>query len=177
MEVLKCNAEFNKIYYIEIEGSLRQCKLIRTELSRALSEIPVYVLDVAQMGVTRIKAERFRHFDKWYHKSEIQSVLYESIEDYRNGKPITDNYGSTGNCYNSDFIEPLFTRCSPCNCGGYIYTWKWDGCKACRYAVNTANAEWSWDASGFHCGLNDMKDCYRTEQECIKANDIKVVTF
>jgi hypothetical protein len=173
MEILKCNADYNKVYYVEINGSLRQCKLIRTESSR----IPVYVLDVAQTGVIKIKADRFNHFDKWYHKSEIPSILYESIEDYRNGKPITDEYGSTGNCYNSGFINKLFKHHTHCNCGGYTYTWKWDGCKAIRHIVNMNKVQWSWDAEGFHCELNDMPDCYRTGEECIKNNEVMVVKF
>jgi hypothetical protein len=103
--------------------------------------------------------------------------LYESIEDYRNGKPITDEYGDTGNCYNSKFIEPLFKTCSTCNCGENVYTWKWDGCKAVQYIVNMNNAYWYWDADGFHCNLNDEQGRYRTEEECIKNNEVSVVTF
>lgn len=174
MEILKCNADFNKVYYVEIDGSLRQCKLIRTESTNI---VPIYVLDVAQKGIVKISAERFRHFDKWYHKSEIPSILYESVEDYRKGKPITDEYGSTGNCYNSRFIEPLFKTCSTCNCGGGVYFWKWDGCKAVKYIVNMNNAVWHWDVNGFHCELNELQDCYRTQKECIENSEVSVVTF
>lgn len=174
MEILKCNADYNKIYYVDINGRLRQCKLIRTESAQ---KYPVYVLDVAQIGVVRIEAERFRHFDKWYHSSKIPSILYESVEDYRNGKPIIDEYGDTGNCYNSRFIEPLFKTCSTCNCGGLVNTWKWDGCKAVKHVVNMQNAVWHWDADGFHCNLNDLYGCYRTKEECIKNNEVSVVTF
>lgn len=173
MEILKCNADYNKVYYVEIKGALRQCKLIRTESSK----IPVYVLDVAQMGEVRIPAERFNNFDKWYRHSEIPSILYESIEDYRKRKPIIDNYGSTNNCYNSVFISNLFKYHKPCNCGGSTYTWKWNGCKAVKHIVNTSDVTWYWDANGFHCNLNDMQDCYRTEEECIKNSEVSVVTF
>lgn len=175
MEILKCNADYNKVYYVEIYGALCQCKLIRTESSTPTT--PVYVLDVAQRGLMRIQAYRFHHFNKWYHSSKIPSILYESVEDYRNGNPITDNYGSMSNCYNAGFIEPLFKHYSTCNCGGLVFTWKWDGCKAVRCIVNMKNVRWFWDADGFHCNLNDMIDCYRTEEECVKNNEVSVVTF
>lgn len=174
MEILKCNADYNKIYYVNINGGLRQCKLIKTE---STPNAPAYVLNVAQMGVVRIRVDRFRLFDKWYHSSKIPSILYESVEDYRNNKPIIDNYGSTSNCYNSGFIEPLFKSCSTCNCGGSVYTWKWDGCKATQYIVNTNNICWYWDINGFHCGLNEMSDCYRTEKDCVDNNKVEVITF
>lgn len=173
MEILKCNADFSKIYYVEINGSLHQCKLLRTESAN----IPLYVLDVAQIGIAKIKVRRFEHFNKWYHCSKIPSILYKSIEDYRNNNPIIDNYGGTDNCYNSGFIMPLFKRCSTCNCGGSVYTWKWDGCKAVKHIVNMSKVTWYWDADGFHCNLNDMQDCYRTQEECIKNNEVMVVKF
>lgn len=174
MEILKCNAEYNKVYYVELYNVLHQCKLIRTESS---TNIPVYVLDVAHKGVVRVQANRFNHFDYWYRRSKIPSILYESVEDYRNGKPITDEYGSTSNCYNRKFIEPLFKTCSTCNCGGAVYAWRWDGCKAVEYIINTKRVSWTWDAYGFHCELNDLDGYYRTERECIENNKISVITF
>lgn len=80
MEILKCNADYNKIYYVDINGGLRQCKLI-------------------------------------------------------------------------------------------------DGCKAVKHIVNINNACWHWDVYGFHCNLNDLYGCYRTKEECIKNNEVSVVTF
>lgn len=174
MEILKCNADYNKVYYVELYNVLHQCKLIRTESS---TNIPVYVLDVAQRGLVRIQADRSNHFNKWYYNSEIPSILYESIEDYRKRKPITDNYGSTDNCYNSVFISKLFKYHKPCNCGGSTYTWKWNGCKAIRYIVSMNKVSWSWDANGFHCELNELQNCYRTEGECIADNSVEVITF
>lgn len=175
MEVLKCNAEFNRVYYVEVNGSLRECKFIRTEGGGQLT--PYYVLDIALMGKVKIQANRQRFFDKWYYSSKIPSILYESVEDFRNNNPIMDEYGSTGNCYNSTFIVPLFKKCSTCNCGGSVYLWKWDGCKAVEYIVSMNNVVWNWDAEGFHCNLNNMTECYRSEQECIKNNEVKVVKF
>lgn len=174
MEILKCNADYKKVYYVEFEGQLCQCKLIRTE---SMCNTPVYVLNVAQKGVVKIKALRTRYFDQWYHHSEIPSILYDSVEDYRRGKPITDNYGSTSNCYNTPFIDKLFTRCKPCNCGGSTITWKWDGSKAIEHIVILEKVSWHFDAEGFHCILNEFGDCYRTREECEKNNTISVVTF
>lgn len=59
MEILKCNADFSKIYYVEINGSLHQCKFIRTESS---AKIPLYVLKVAKIGVVTIEASRMSFF-------------------------------------------------------------------------------------------------------------------
>lgn len=174
MEILKCNADYNKIYYVEIEGSLYQCRLMRTE-SRAF--VPMYVLDVAQLGLVRIPVKRLLHFDRWWRDSTIPSILYESAEDYRNGKPITDEYGSTSNCYNIPFVCPLFKCVSTCNCGGSVITWRWNGCKAIQHIVKTQDIAWHWDSKGFHCILNDLKDCYRTKEECEKCNTVNVVTF
>jgi hypothetical protein len=125
----------------------------------------------------RIQADRFHYFDKWYHTSKIPSILYESVEDYRNGRPITDEYGSASNCYNSKFIEPLFKTCSTCNCGGSVYTWKWDGCKAVKHIVHTSKVTWYWDADGFHCVLNELEDFYKTQHDCEVNNKISAVTF
>ena len=175
MEILKCNAEYNKVYYVEIEKVLYQCKLIGTEIG---VRSPLYVLDVAKKGIVKIETNnRHRYFDQWYRNSTIPSILYESVEDYRNGKPIIDNYGSTNNCYNAPFIDKLFKHHKPCNCGGSIITWKWDGCKAVQYIVNMNSVCWYWDSNGFHCNLNDEQGCYRTKEECLKKNEISVVTF
>lgn len=174
MEILKCNADYNKVNYVEYEGQLYQCKLIRTE---SASDTPVYVLNIAQKGIVKIPANRNLHFNEWYRGSKIPSILYASIEDYQNGTPITDEYGSMSNCYNSKFIEPLFKTCQTCNCGGGVYLWKWNGSKAVEHIVNMQNAVWYWDNEGFHCNLNDMIGCYRTKEECEKNNTISVVTF
>jgi hypothetical protein len=181
MEILKCNAEFDKVYYVEYRGGLRQCKFIRTESGNSHNRyIPCYVLDVAGLGEMRFEFPRQNLFDSWYRTSTAPSILYESVESYRMRKPIIDNYGSTGNAYNCRFIEPLFRHHSTCNCGGYTYTWKWDGCKAVCYTIeNMSKIPWTWDKDGFHCTLNDERNsgCFRSEKECIAANKIQVVTF
>lgn len=182
MEILKCNADFDKVYYVEYNNKLCQCKLIKTESGGYANRYtPVYVLNVAGVGEVRFLFPRHNRFDSWYHTSKTPSILYESIEDYRKGKPIEDNYGGTDNAYNSKFIEPLFKHHSTCNCGGSTYTWKWDGCKAVCYEVrDTFKIPWTWDKEGFHCILNDdeyYSDCFRSKEECSDANMIKTVTF
>lgn len=174
MEILKCNADYNKIYYVESKGQLYQCTFIRTELK---SGTPVYVLNIAQRGIVKIPANRTLHYNQWYRNSKIPSILYESVEDYRNHTPIIDDYGSTCNCYNTPFVDKLFKRCKTCNCGGSTITWKWSGCKAVRHIVPLKNISWHWDVTGFHCELNDLKDCYRTKEECEKNSLMTVVTF
>ena len=176
MDILKCNAENNKIYYVVFQNALRECKFIKTIGNG--NNTPMYVLNIANIGIVSIQALRQKDFDNWYHNTKIQSVLYESIENYQNNKPIIDDYGSTGNCYNHNFIRPLFKFHQPCNCGGLTNTWKWNGYKAVEYVVNLHNVEWSWDNNnGFQCSLNEQIECYKTEQECINNNNIRVITF
>lgn len=175
MEILKCNADYNKVYYVVYENTLRQCKFIKTIGNGDC--IPMYVLNIAQIGIVNIQAPRQSEFNSWYHSSKIKSILYESVEDYRNNKPIIDEYGSTSNCNNSKFLRPLFKFHRPCNCGGSTYTWKWNGFQADSYIVNLRNVEWSWDNNGFQCSLNNHVDCYKSEEDCIKNNQIAIVTF
>lgn len=180
MEILKCNADFDKVYYVEYRGTLRQCRLVRTQAGNPTNRYtPVYVLDVAGVGEVVFAFPRQQRFDTWYRTSRTPSILYESIEDYRKGKPIEDNYGSTGNAYNCRFIEPLFRYHSPCNCGGDTYTWRWNGVKAVCYSVDMSGVYWTWDRNGFHCALNDSPDAdgFRTRKECEDANKVEVVKF
>jgi hypothetical protein len=175
MEILKCNAEYDKIYYVVYQNTLRQCKFIQTK--GTAHTIPMYVLNIAQIGIVSIQAPRQSQFNSWYHSSKIPSILYESVEDYRKNKPIIDEYGSMSNAYNGKFINSLLKYYQACNCGGLTYTWKWNGYKAVKHIANLRNVEWFWDNNGFQCPLNEQIDCYKTEQDCIKHNQIQIVTF
>ena len=174
MEILKCNAEFNKIYYVEYNNTLCQCKFIQTYGTDTQC---YYILDIAGFGIQRIPYKRQLHFDKWYHTSETDSILYQSIEDYKKHKPIKDNYGSTSNGYNCDFIRPLFKYVSPCHCGGYTYTWKWNGVRAVEYIVSLKNEYWFWDNNGFHSTLNHLSGSYKSAKECEMNSKLKITTF
>lgn len=175
MDILKCNADTNKIYYVVYENTLRQCKFIKTIGNG--HNIPMYVLDIANVGIVSIQALRMEEFNSWYHKSQIPSILYESVEDFRKNKPIIDQYGSTSNCNNSKFLRPLFKFHRPCNCGGDTYTWKWNGYKAIQYYVDLDNINWYWDNNGFQCSLNEEIEHYKSEEDCMKHNQIQIVTF
>lgn len=175
MEILKCNAECGKIYYVEYNNQICECKFIQTfGTSNGQS---YYILDIAGFGIQRIAYKRQLHFDKWYHTSETDSILYNSIEDYKNHKPIKDNYGSTSNAYNSSFISPLFKSVSTCNCGGSVYTWKWNGVRAVEYIVSLKNEHWFWDNNGFHSTLNNLSGCYKSAKECEMNSKLKISTF
>ena len=50
MEILKCNAEYDKVYYIVFENALRQCKFIKTIGNG--NSIPMYVLNIAKLLLT-----------------------------------------------------------------------------------------------------------------------------
>lgn len=174
MYILKCNAEFDKVYYVELDNTLFQCKLIRTE--GGPETYPVYVLDVATKGETRVKMRRV-YIDVWYKTSKIPSVLYESVDDFRNDTPITDNCGLTSNCYNRQFTEPLFKNCTLTSSSAQVAAWKYTGCKAAEVRLTGDVMYWTWDRDGFHCGVNDIPGIYRTKEECEDANKINIVTF
>ena len=175
MEILKCNATTEKVYYVVYQNALRECQFIKTMGNG--DSIPMYVLNIANVGIVKIEALRQQDFHNWYHNSTINSVLYESVDDYRNKKPLIDNYGSTGNCYNGKFIRPLLQFHEPCNCGGLTYTWKWNGYQAVKYITILSDIEWSWDNQGFHCSLNEQMNCYKSEKECNDYNQIRVIRF
>lgn len=179
MEILHCTADFNKVYYVEYKGALRQCKLICTKFD-GLGGYPEYVLEVAGEGIVSIEFDRKGLKDSWYYKTTAPSILYEDVDSFLNNRPIEDEYGTTNNCRNSKFLEPLFQYHTPCNNEGSIYTWKWNGTKA-ELIVHNNDHEipWSWDKDGFHCELNShwYKDCYRSKEECERNNEIKIVTF
>ena len=90
MEILKCNAECGKIYYVEYNNQICECKFIQTFGTGTQC---YYILDIAGFGIQRIAYKRQLHFDKWYRTSETDSILYQSIEDYKKHKPI--NYSNT----------------------------------------------------------------------------------
>lgn len=172
--VLKCNAEFNKIYYVKYQNSLRECKFIRTE---GYNYKCYYVLNIAGVGIINIEHNpNHNSYPDWWRTSLTPGILYESIDAYRKQTPITDNYGTTENAYNHRFIQPLFPNYSVCNCGGGIYTWKWDGCQANRYKI-TGHVSWKWDEDGFTSNLCFREDCFPSKSSCEEANQIEVVKF
>lgn len=175
MEILHCTAEYDKVYYVEYEGALHECELIATE--SGCGTPPVYILDIAGIGIVRIPFQRENEFFRWYDRSRAHGILYETVEDFRNDKPIIDEYGSTDNAYNSWFICPLFSTCDPCNCGGDTYTWSWDGTKAVKYIVNWNSCRWIWDRQGFRCSINEKEGWYASKEACEKANTINIVKF
>lgn len=175
IRILKCNAEYGKIYYVEYKGSIRQCKLVRTE-SEGYGAC--YVLNIAGIGEARISAKADGLYNNWWNTSQIESVLAASPEDLIRKRYLTDNYGTTANAYNSRFIEPYFPGYSVCGCGGGIYFWKWNGVRPALYQVN-GDYSWTIDEDGFHCVLNEMNcERCRTEKECLEKNrKTEVITF
>ena len=67
MEILKCNADTTKIYYVVYKNALRRCKFIKSIGNG--NSIPMYVLDIANIGIVNIQALRQKEFNSWYHKS------------------------------------------------------------------------------------------------------------
>jgi hypothetical protein len=166
VSILKSNAEYGKTYLVEMDG-LRECKLLGT-----MGDVTgcYYLLNVAGIGERKVKFQPYRDYPDWWYTSTTKGILYESIEDFRNNRPIIEQYGSTVNAYNSRFVEQLFPNLSVCGCGGGIYTWSWDNNKAVRYMV-TGGISWKWDKDGFWYSLSNRDDWYKTKKECEKANE------
>lgn len=171
IDVLKCNADFDKIYYIEYAGAVRQCKLIGTA---GVGRRAWYILNVA--GAGEVKIEPYED-SSWWYSSKRRSILAETAEDVSRGKFIEDSYGSTFNGYNYGFIKDFFPNYNVCGCGGGIGFWRWNGIRPTYYSVC---GEYSWhiDRDGFHCSLNDISNRFPTEQACrASVSRMDVVEF
>lgn len=66
---------------------------------------------------------------------------------------------------------------STCNCGGNVYAWKWNGCRAVEYIIPLKNEYWFWDNNGFHSRLNDLSGYYKSAKECEMNSKLKISTF
>jgi hypothetical protein len=177
MNILKCVAEYDKVYYVVYKNKIHQCKFIATELVNGEA---CYILDVAGVGTISIP-NRIPSGGGWWNSSRCESILAESPEDIRRGKYLLDWYGTTNNAYNSRFLEPLFPHYDVCVCGGGILFWEWDGIKAVCYRVQeNVPIYWRYDKDGFHCSLNrmpDIEDRYPSRKACEDAHEPEVVTF
>lgn len=175
VSILKSNAEYGKTYLVEMDG-LRECKFLGTFGNKNKC---VYRLNVAGKGEVCVEFRpRFNCSPDWYHTSMTKGILYESVADFRKDNPIIEQYGDTGNAYNSRFIEQLFPNLSVCGCGGGIYTWSWSNNKAVRHMV-TGDISWKWDKDGFWYSCSNKDDWYKTKEECEKANkdNITIIKF
>lgn len=173
MHILKCTAEYGKVYYIEF-GGVRQCRLVATE-SDGTTEY--YVLDIAGLGIRHVCPKSKGLSTNWWHTSQIDSVLAETPEDLSRRRFLKDWYGSTANAYNSRFIEPFFPNYSVCGCGGGIHFWTWNGTRPELQSVSSPCA-WRINQEGFHCVLNENTEGrFRSEKECRAHNQINVITF
>lgn len=175
MYVLQSSADFNKVYYVEYQGAIRQCKLISTQGRGSLCE---YRLNVAGIGEVLIPF-RPKESDNWWYNSQVKSILAETPEDLRRGKFVIDSYGSTGNAYNYRFLKPFFPNYDVCICGGGIIFWEWNGMRAVCYSVK-GEFPWFIDEKGFHCALNAKEMVtgrYDEKDKCEKEHTPEVVTF
>lgn len=176
VSILKSNAEYGKSYYVDFNG-LRECKFLGTQ-GRS-SSCPCYHLDIAGIGETLVRfSPSHDSFLKWWNTSKTNGILYESVEDFRKGNPIVEDYGTTANAYNSGFLSPLFPHFKVCGCGGGIYSWRWYDNRATLFAINT-EVVWSWNKDGFMCNIErdtDGRD-YSSKESCESANEVEVIKF
>ena len=175
IDILKCSADYDKFYYIEYEGAIRQCRLLATE---GTGRQAYYILEIAGIGIKKIKPKD-GHQSNWWNTSTVESVLAESPELLSKRKFINDQYGSTCNAYNSAFVAPFLPNYSVCGCGGGIHFWKWNGIRPELYNVE-GSIRWRIDRKGFHCNLNDQpEERYSSKKKCEEAhkNDLKFIKF
>lgn len=165
IDILKCSADFDKVYYIEFEGAIRQCKLLATE---GTGKQAYYVLDIAGIGTRKVMPKK-GHGSNWWYTSTIESILAESPEHISKRLYIKDQYGSTCNAFNSSFMEPFFPNYNVCGDGGGIYFWKWNGIRPELFKV-TGDISWRMDRKGFHCILNDQTEGrFSRKKKCEEA--------
>lgn len=175
INILKCSADYNKIYYIEYEGAIRQCRLLATE---GTDRQAYYVLEIAGIGIRKIEPKD-KDTQSWWYSSTIESVLAKSPKHLSNKKYLKDKYGSTNNSYNSPFVSPLLPNYSVCDCEAGIHYWKWNGIRPELNSVE-GSVNWRIDSKGFHCSLNDHpEERYSTKIRCEDAhkNDYKIIKF
>lgn len=186
MEILKVNAIIGEKYFIEWHGALRQCVFHGT---RGKNCKAYYMLDIAGIGEKEIPFNRIGEFNNWYYGSKCNSILYESIENYKIHQPITAMYGADDNCYNSSFMSLYFPNLNICQCGGAVTAWAFDGVKPVKVYVSL-NTEWNYTET-FHYKIDDIlcfqidnfknkmdaSKVYKTAKECEIANQITIVAF
>ena len=80
INILKCSADYNKIYYIEYEGAIRQCRLLATE---GTDEQAYYVLEIAGIGTRKIEPKD-KDTQSWWYSSTVESVLAKSPKHLSN---------------------------------------------------------------------------------------------
>ncbi len=194
MEILKVNYEIGKKCFMRFNNAFRECIFLGTKgvKNEKGCVVSYYILNIAGVGETLVKFDRFNQFDKWYHSTLCNTILYPTLEDCKNKTNcITAMYGSTDNCYNGKFMKQFFPECSVCNCGGTIYGWAWNGTDAVVVSCRLTSAEYSIDENGFHkegrvmscsytdsynfCG--DLGKIYPTKAACIAEHEANVVTF
>jgi hypothetical protein len=177
MNILQSTAEYGKTYYVEYDRAIRQCRLIATH---GTYNGEWYTLEVAGVGEVDILLRLPMTLSGgWWYSSKTPSILAESPEDIRNGRFLTDNYGSTDNAYNYEFMKQFLPNYEPCVSGGGITFWAWDGVRAKRH-YESKEFPWRIDAKGFHCSINakSLTDGrYDSKDACEKANQPVVVTF
>lgn len=175
MTILQSSADYDKVYYVEYQGVIRQCRLIATQGRGHHCE---YRLEVAGVGEVLVPF-RPKESDRWWYCSKVQSILAESPEDLRRGKYLEDSYGTTQNAYNERFLQPFFPNYKVCICGGGIIFWEWDGVRA-RCYYEKGEFPWFIDREGFHCSINApvlTEGRYGDPDECERANTPEVITF
>ena len=165
---------FNKFFYIELQGALRECyiKKVVTEYNGYYLYSSI-VLNLADMGEYTLDA----------NKSIAQSnawKLYLSVGDYKDKK-----YYDNKQCMNDVEVHQIFNRIlgkecikiDRCNGDRCLSTYKWNGVKPIEVYPKLPNVIIQ-DVNGFHFDIDcELPQYYASKEECEKDNTIKVINF
>lgn len=193
MEILKLQGvKCGDKCYVKYDGAIRECMFNGT---RTTESGVAMMLNVAGIGKMNLLFPRFATFNLWYHGKPAPVGLFRTLDDAKSNKSILGMYGTTDNCYNSNFMQPFFSNVSVCNCGGSNYAWWWDGTDAVSVFVALPSGGYVDDNLGFRfvgefrvCGYvgNNLRiinrevpvsDLYMTKAACCAEHEPCVVTF
>jgi len=169
---------FGKVFYMVYEGTLRQFKILKGYLffgnegcapnayTSACDDM--YLIEIAKVG---------RMFVYGKYGTSLPFTFYKSVEDYKNGNPVEQNYPYIGVFGLKEIVQNVFS-CEVDKRYDFPKRWKWDGATAQCYRVSLP-LYLEYDGEGeFHAPIwFNSYDGYTSKEECEEDNEIKVVTF
>lgn len=176
--------EFGKTFYLVYHGVLRQFRFKKTIVYpftygiRKRDSLGIYgnvtILDVAGIGELNVGCSMYG--------GELDFPIYESIEDYKNGKVYKPEYYRT----DKEVCEKWYGVSLICddyimNSDYTLYRWHWNGtCAELERVYDLIPICFIRDADGVHFpdgwSKNNLSG-WTTKEECEKDNEISVCCF
>lgn len=176
--------EYGKTYYLVYHGKLRQFRFLRTIVFPFTYGIKkrdslgnyfnVTVLDVAGVGTLNVGC--------FIYYGELNFPIYESIEDYKNGKAHKPGYFTINKeCNEKRYGVKLICKDRFFNSNESLYRWVWNGtCAELELVHDMIPICFIRDADGIHFPNDWSREFlsgYATKEECEQDNEISVCCF